>query len=140
EDHIAVVTLNRPEAANAMSKALLDELNTTINQLNQDTSIYCTIITWANEKAFCAVADLKERKGMSNTQVINTVCYIGETVTALEKLQMPVIAAINGVAFGGGLELALACDLRIVATHAKMGLTEASLAIIPGAGGTQRLP
>jgi len=140
EDHIAVVTLNRPEAANALSKELLDELNKTLNQLNQDASIYCTIITGANEKAFCAGADLKERKGMSNTQVVNTVRYIGETVTALEKMQMPVIAAINGAAFGGGLELALACDLRIAANHAKMGLTEASLAIIPGAGGTQRLP
>src|SRR5690625_2368820 len=91
EDHIAVVTLNRPEAANALSKELLDELNMTLNQLNQDASIYCTIITGASEKAFCAGADLKERKGMSNTQVINTVRYIGETVTALEKMQMPVI-------------------------------------------------
>src|SRR5690625_1640567 len=85
EDHIAVVTLNRPEAANALLKELLDELNKTLNQLNQDASIYCTIITGANEKAFCAGADLKERKGMSNTQVVNTVRYIGETVTADRK-------------------------------------------------------
>src|SRR5699024_4790329 len=66
--------------------------------------------------------------------------YIGETVLYIEKLQVPVIAAINGVAFGGGLELALACDIRLAANHVKMGLTETSLAIIPGAGGTQRLP
>lgn len=139
EEHIAIVSLNRPEAANAMSQALLDELNTIIKKVNEDASIYCTIITGANEKAFCAGADLKERKGMSDKQVIAAVRYIGETVTAIEKMKMPVIAAINGVAFGGGLELALACDLRITAGHAKMGLTETSLAIIPGAGGTQRL-
>ncbi|WP_099158213.1 enoyl-CoA hydratase [Virgibacillus ndiopensis] len=138
-EHIAVITLNRPEAANAMSKALLDELNACVYNINQDNSIRCTVITAANEKAFCAGADLKERKGMNDQQVIDAVSYIGETVRNIEKMKMPVIAAINGVAFGGGLELALACDIRIAAEHAKMGLTETSLAIIPGAGGTQRL-
>src|SRR5699024_6500862 len=73
-------------------------------------------------------------------QVIQAVQYIGQTVMRIENLPMPVIAALNGVAFGGGLELALACDLRIATEHVKLGLTETSLAIIPGAGGTQRLP
>ncbi|WP_188455592.1 enoyl-CoA hydratase [Virgibacillus oceani] len=138
-DHIALITLNRPDAANAMSKALLDELNECVYKINNDYTIRCTIITAANDKAFCAGADLKERKGMNNQQVIEAVKYIGETVTNIEKMKMPVIAAINGAAFGGGLELALACDIRISAEHAKLGLTETSLAIIPGAGGTQRL-
>ncbi|MFD2045768.1 enoyl-CoA hydratase [Ornithinibacillus salinisoli] len=140
EEHVAVVKLNRPDAANAMSKALLDELNEVIHKINHNKSIYCTIITGNGEKAFCAGADLKERKGMTNDQVIQAVQYIGKTVTAVEQLQMPVIAAIKGVAFGGGLELALACDIRIAEKTTKMGLTETSLAIIPGAGGTQRLP
>ncbi|MBY7143556.1 enoyl-CoA hydratase [Virgibacillus sp. NKC19-3] len=140
ENHIAIITLNRPEAANAMSTALLNELHQTVNKVDRDTSVYCSIIIGAHEKAFSAGADLKERKGMSDDQVIEAVQYIGSTISAIEKMRMPVIAALNGVAFGGGLELALACDLRIAAKHVKMGLTETSLAIIPGAGGTQRLP
>lgn len=139
KDHIAIVTLNRPEAANALSLAMLDELNQVIKQINNNKAIYCTIITGASNKIFCAGADLKERKGMSEEEVIHTVAYIGKTVTNVEKLNMPVIAALNGAAFGGGLELALACDFRYAAEHAVMGLTETSLAIIPGAGGTQRL-
>lgn len=140
EDHIALITLNRPEAANAMSKTLLDELNQTISKVDQDKSVYCTIITGSSEKVFSAGADLKERRSMSDDQVIEAVKYIGSTIASIERMRMPVIAALNGVALGGGLELALACDLRIAANHAKMGLTETSLAIIPGAGGTQRLP
>jgi enoyl-CoA hydratase/carnithine racemase len=139
-DHIGVMTLNRREVANAMSKSLLEELRKVLQIIDNDPTVHCVIITGAGEKAFCAGADLKERKGMSETQVIEAVKEIGETVTLVDKLRVPVIAAINGVAFGGGLELALACDIRIAAINAKMGLTETSLAIIPGAGGTQRLP
>ncbi|PAV29399.1 enoyl-CoA hydratase [Virgibacillus profundi] len=139
DEHIAIISLNRPEAANAMSHDLLMELNEIIQKVDQDPSIYCSIITGTNEKAFCAGADLKERKGMTDEQVVSAVRYIGDTVNAVENMHMPVIAALNGVAFGGGLELALACDLRIAAKHVKVGLTETSLAIIPGAGGTQRL-
>lgn len=138
-EHIAVITLNRPEAANAMSKALLDELNFVIEDINANNDIFCSIITGANDKVFCAGADLKERTGMSNDEVIAAVQYISKTVEKIAKMPMPVIAALNGVAFGGGLELALACDVRIAAHHAKMALPETSLAIIPGAGGTQRL-
>ncbi|MEN1969984.1 enoyl-CoA hydratase [Lentibacillus sp. N15] len=138
-DHIAVITLNRPESANAMSKQLLSELHAFVTEVNQDKAIRCVVITAKGEKAFCAGADLKERKGMDDAQTIEAVRMIGETVTAIENINMPVIAAINGVAFGGGLELALACDIRIASADARMGLTETSLAIIPGAGGTQRL-
>lgn len=140
DSHIARITLNRLNAMNAMSIALLDELNNTITNIKADENIRTVIITGAGEKAFCAGADLKERKNMTNNEVISTVNYIGQTMNQVEQLSVPVIAAINGAAFGGGLELALASDIRISARHAKMGLTETSLAIIPGAGGTQRLP
>lgn len=139
KDYIGVMTLNRQEAANAMSLQLLDDLNNVVHQINQ-SDVRCVIITGSGEKAFCAGADLKERRNMTKDEVVQTVKYIGETVQNVENIQVPVIAALNGVAFGGGLELALACDLRIAAEHIKLGLTETSLAIIPGAGGTQRLP
>ncbi len=139
EEHIAVLILNRPEAMNALSGPLLDELNQYIETIDNDDNIRTTIITGTGEKAFCAGADLKERKGMTDKQVVAAVDKIGETVRNVENMKMPVIAAINGAAFGGGLELALACDIRIAAAGAKMGLTETSLAIIPGAGGTHVL-
>jgi enoyl-CoA hydratase/carnithine racemase len=97
-------------------------------------------VTGAGERAFCAGADLKERAGFSEAQTRAYVARIGDTFSALAALPQPSIAAINGLAFGGGLELALACDLRVASASATMGLTETSLAIIPGAGGTQRLP
>lgn len=137
---IAVVTLNRPEAANALSLALLTELENCIQKIQAAEEIRCVILTGNGEKVFCAGADLKERKTMSDVEVIAAVQKIGSIADSIEKIDVPVIAAINGSAFGGGLELALACDLRIAAHHVKLGLTETSLAIIPGAGGTQRLP
>ncbi|MED4700283.1 enoyl-CoA hydratase [Lysinibacillus capsici] len=140
EDSIGLITLSRPEAANAMSVQLLHELSDTLDQINEDPAVRVVLLTGAGEKAFCAGADLKERKGMSDQQVKKIVQLIGATVAKVETLAQPVIAVLNGVAFGGGLELALACDLRIAATHVKLGLTETSLGIIPGAGGTQRLP
>lgn len=139
-EHIAIITLNRPEAANAMNDQLLTELQQAVTNLTKERSIFCTILTAEGERAFCAGADLKERRGMDNYDVIQAVKKIGDTVLKVEQLPMPVIAALNGVAFGGGLELALGCDLRIAAEHIQLGLTETSLAIIPGAGGTQRLP
>ncbi|MED4553803.1 enoyl-CoA hydratase [Lysinibacillus capsici] len=140
EGSIGLITLSRPEAANAMSVQLLHELSDTLDQINGDPAVRVVLLTGAGEKAFCAGADLKERKGMSDRQVKQIVQLIGTTVAKVETLAQPVIAVLNGVAFGGGLELALACDLRIAATHVKLGLTETSLGIIPGAGGTQRLP
>ena len=140
KEHIAIVTLNRPESANALSTQLIETINHTLEKIAQHPDIYCTIITGAHDRSFCAGADLKERLKMTDEQVVDTVSKIGDMVTRVEQLAMPVIAALNGVAFGGGLELALACDFRIASDHIKLGLTETSLAIIPGAGGTQRLP
>lgn len=140
DNHIAVVTFNRPNYANAMSLQLLKELNETLHAIEQEKNIYCTIFTGIGHKAFCAGADLKERLSMTEDEVVKTVQYIKDTINRIERLSMPVICALNGVALGGGLELALACDIRMAASHVKVGLTETTLAIIPGAGGTQRLP
>lgn len=138
--NIGLITLSRPEAANAMSVQLLNDLSATLDKINADPAVRVVLLTGAGEKAFCAGADLKERNGMSDRQVKQIVQRIGTTIAKVEALAQPVIAVLNGVAFGGGLELALACDLRVAATHIKVGLTETSLGIIPGAGGTQRLP
>ena len=140
QDGIVVITLNRPNAANALSTNMLEELKDVIETCKFDTSVRCLIITGAGEKAFCAGADLKERAGMDAQMVRKTVALIRECVNSLETLPQPVIAAVNGAAFGGGTELALACDIRVASENAKFGLTETSLGIIPGAGGTQRLP
>ncbi|PLT29362.1 enoyl-CoA hydratase [Peribacillus deserti] len=140
EEGAAILTLNRPEAANALSVELLRGLGDTLDKIKFEKKVRVVILTGAGEKAFCAGADLKERAKMSPEEVRQTVALIGETVKKLENLPQPVIAAINGACFGGGLELALACDIRIASSSAKMGLTETSLGIIPGAGGTQRLP
>ncbi|PLS14675.1 enoyl-CoA hydratase [Bacillus sp. M6-12] len=140
EGGILLLVLNRPQAANALSKQLLSELTAEIAKISLDSSIRCVLITGTGEKAFCAGADLKERLEMNEVEVRQAVSSIRDAINAVEKMPQPVIAAINGAAFGGGLELALACDIRIAAEQAKMGLTETSLGIIPGAGGTQRLP
>lgn len=137
---ITILTLNRPNVANALNNELLQQLSHYIEKIKNDESVRCVILTANGEKAFCAGADLKERKGLANDEVMKAVSTIRNTITKLEELPQPIIAAINGVAFGGGLELALACDIRIASTTASFGLTETSLGIIPGAGGTQRLP
>jgi methylglutaconyl-CoA hydratase len=137
---IVTLTLNRPDSANALSLALLSEFQEVLTELRFRSDVRVVILTGAGSKAFCAGADLKERRGMDENQVRKTVGQIRGVVEGVANLPMPVIAAVNGVAFGGGTELALAADLRIAAESAKFGLTETSLAIIPGAGGTQRLP
>lgn len=140
QDSVAVVVFTRAEAANALSVQMLKEINEALEAIHYDRSIRAVIVTGEGEKAFCAGADLKERKGMNEEETRKTIALIGKTVNRFESLAQPVIAAINGVAFGGGLELALACDIRMASSTAKMGLTETALGIIPGAGGTQRLP
>lgn len=140
EEGIVLITLNRPQAANALSIQMLTVLQDVLESCKFDPSVRCVVLTGAGEKAFCAGADLKERAGMDLPTVRRTVSMIRNTVNIVERLPQPVIAAVNGVAFGGGTELALACDIRIASETAKFGLTETSLGIIPGAGGTQRLP
>lgn len=140
DNGIALITLNRPHAANALSTNMLEEFKAILDSCQFDPSIRCVIITGAGEKVFCAGADLKERAGMDAQTVKKTVSLIRNCINQIEGLPQPVIAAVNGSAFGGGTELALACDIRVVSETAMFALTETSLGIIPGAGGTQRLP
>jgi len=140
EQHLCLITLNRPEVYNSLNREIVLFLREELERLADDKSVRAVIITGEGEKAFCAGADLKERQTMTPEQVLQFLKTLQDTLLTLERLPKPVIAAINGVAFGGGTELALACDLRIMSRHAKMGLTETSLGIIPGGGGTQRLP
>ena len=139
-DGIAILTLNRAEVMNSFNFALLQALKEQIEALKFNNNIRVVIITGSGQKAFCAGADLKERTTYSEIQVKTFIFTIRNLFTSIENLNKPVIAAINGVALGGGTELALACDIRISSMNALMGLTETRLAIIPGAGGTQRLP
>jgi enoyl-CoA hydratase/carnithine racemase len=139
-DGIAILTLNRAEVMNSFNFALLHALKEQIEALKFNTNVRVVIITGSGQKAFCAGADLKERTTYSEPQVKTFIFTIRNLFTSIENLNKPVIAAINGVALGGGTELALACDIRIASMNALMGLTETRLAIIPGAGGTQRLP
>jgi enoyl-CoA hydratase/carnithine racemase len=140
KDAVAVLTLNRPATMNAFNFALLLELKGAVEELRFRPEIRVVIITGAGPKAFCAGADLKERATLAPLEVKRFIHTIRNLFTAIENLNKPVIAAINGIALGGGTELALACDIRLAAETASMGLTETRLAIIPGAGGTQRLP
>lgn len=137
---IAVLTIERAERMNALSRATLFALGRYGRELAVDSEVRAIVITGSGEKAFCAGADLKERQGMSENDVRVQVGLYRTELGSLDKCPKPVVAAINGVAFGGGLELALVCDLRVTAPHALFALPETSLGIIPGAGGTQRLP
>jgi enoyl-CoA hydratase/carnithine racemase len=137
---VVTLTIDRPEVMNCLSFPTLRRLRVLFAELKGDLSVRAILITGAGEKSFCAGADLKERKTMPPERVPIFVKNIRRTMDDLEAMPQPTIAVINGFAFGGGTELALACDLRIAAPHAQLGLTETSLAIIPGAGGTQRLP
>ena len=137
---IVTLILNRTEVMNSFNFALLLALKAEIEDLQFSTDVRVIIITGAGKKAFCSGADLKERVTLTPVQVKKYIFTIRNLFTSIEQLNKPVIAGINGVALGGGTELALASDIRIASTNASMGLTEARLAIIPGGGGTQRLP
>ncbi|CAI5968284.1 unnamed protein product, partial [Closterium sp. NIES-65] len=163
---IAVVTLNRPAARNAISKQLLADLLEAMAEVRGDggaggveragkaegavagtqqeqtgkAAVRVVIIRSAVDGVFCAGADLKERKGMTQEEAEAFVSSLREAFTDLENLPVPTVAAVEGAALGGGLEMLLACDIRVAGFNARFGLPETSLAIIPGAGGTQRLP
>ncbi|MBO0603336.1 enoyl-CoA hydratase/isomerase family protein [Sporosarcina sp. E16_3] len=138
--NLAFVTLDRPGTMNAFNYDMLVELGQITESIRINPDIRVIIFTGSGDRAFSVGADLKERKTLTDLQVKRNLYKIGEVFSAIENLPQPTIAMMNGFAFGGGMELALACDFRIAADTALMGLTETGLAIIPGAGGTQRLP
>lgn len=140
DGHVAIVILNRPEQLNCFDYETLVQLEVALEDIKTDIETRAVIFTGSGEKAFSAGADLKERKTLSERKVRRNVFKIRDVFNAVEDLPQPTIAAINGFALGGGFELALACDFRYAVPEAKLGLTEVSWAIIPGAGGTQRLP
>ncbi|MED4568402.1 enoyl-CoA hydratase-related protein [Brevibacillus agri] len=139
DGHVAIITLNRPDELNALNYNTLERLGDLIEQVRLESKDIRVLLIKGEGRAFCAGADLKERRTLNEQQVRRNVRKIRDVFTALERLPQPTIALINGFAFGGGFELALACDFRYALEDAKMGLTEVSLGIIPGAGGTQRL-
>jgi enoyl-CoA hydratase len=139
DNKIAYITLNRPEALNCFNYPFLVELGDLVQQIKYDRNIRVVIFTGAGDKAFSVGADLKERKNLNESEVRRNVKMIREVFDCIAELPKPTIAAVNGYAFGGGFELMLACDFKIAAEHALLGLTEVSWGIIPGAGGTQRL-
>lgn len=137
---VAIWTIAREDRRNALSRATLKAFGSLTREAIQNPSISAIVITGAGDKAFCAGADLKERQGMTDDDVRVQVDLYRSELGPLDRSPKPVIAAVNGVAFGGGMELALVCDLRVCAPHAEFALPETTLGIIPGAGGTQRLP
>jgi enoyl-CoA hydratase/carnithine racemase len=136
----AHVTINRPGARNALSKATNEELIAVAADLARNPDVRVVVLRGAGDKSFCAGADLKERKGVAAEETGPFIDAISGAINAWAALPQPTIAVVNGFAFGGGMELAIACDLRIASDNALFGLTEVRLGIMPGAGGTQRLP
>jgi enoyl-CoA hydratase len=138
-EFIGLLKISRPKALNALNAQVLDELGEALTQIEEDRSLRCLILTGDGEKAFIAGADIKEMAGMEPAQALE-FAKKGQSLTRrLEKLRMPVIAAVNGFALGGGTEFAISCDFIIASENARFGLPEVSLGIIPGFGGTQRL-
>ncbi|MFP9097627.1 enoyl-CoA hydratase/isomerase family protein [Flavobacterium sp. RHBU_24] len=141
ENGIGTITINRPAKLNALNRATINELNDAITAFDADTDVKVIIITGSGEKAFVAGADIAEFANFTEEEG-EKLAALGQTLLFdfIENLGTPVIAAVNGFALGGGLELAMACHFRIASDNAKMGLPEVSLGVIPGYGGTQRLP
>ncbi|XP_003748244.1 methylglutaconyl-CoA hydratase, mitochondrial [Galendromus occidentalis] len=141
-DHegIAYLTMHRPEAKNALSRNFVGQLEKCLQDLRTKKEVRVLIMRSTVPGVFCAGADLKERRKMNESDVEGFVERLRNAASAIEDLPMPTIAALDGAALGGGLEMALACDIRVASKTAKLGLVETKLAVIPGAGGTQRLP
>lgn len=138
-EEFAVITLNRPEALNALSFALLADLARAFDEV-AGSDARALLITGAGTKAFCAGADIRELTGRSPVEQKQGAAFGQDVFAKLDRLPLPSVALINGYAFGGGLELALACTFRLASRNARMGLPEIKLGLIPGYGGTQRLP
>ena len=141
EDHVAVLEIHRPEKLNALNRQTISELSKALAALDADREVQVIILRGAGPKAFAAGADIAEFAGFGESEG-RELAAPGqrELFDLVENLQTPVIAAVNGFALGGGLELAMACHFRVASQNAKMGLPEVSLGVIPGYGGTQRLP
>lgn len=140
DGQIALLTLNRPESLNAISRALAADLSRTCADLAQRADVRAVVVTGAGERAFCAGADLKERRLLAAPERAAHTAAIEAAAEALAALPMPTVAAIRGFALAGGAELAVACDLRVAATDAVLGFPEVKIGIFPGAGGVLRLP
>lgn len=141
ENSLAIITINRPTKLNALNKATIEELNKVLVHLESENDTRVIIITGSGEKAFVAGADIKEFSSF-NTGEGSQLASKGQELLFdyIQNYGKPIIAAVNGFALGGGLELAMACHFRVASTNAKMGLPEVTLGLIPGYGGTQRLP
>jgi len=139
KDGMAIITINRPEVLNALNKETLLEINSAIVDAEKDVDVKVVIITGAGVRAFCAGADVAELSGRSSIEIMEFIKLGQETFSLIENLSKPVIAAVNGLALGGGCEMALACDLVISSDKAMFGQPEINLGIMPGWGGTQRL-
>ena len=139
DEGIAIIKINRPEVLNALNREAMFELSTAIDIVDADDKIKVVIITGAGEKSFCAGADIRYVVNIDPIEAEKYATFIHGLLNKIENLEKPVIAAINGYALGGGCELALACDIRIASSNAKIGQTEVTVGIPPGWGGTQRL-
>lgn len=137
---VAVVTVNRPQALNALNRKVLEELETLFKQLADDAAVVCVILTGSGSKAFVAGADIAAMQPLEAVQGREFAQLGHRVLNTIENLPKPVIGAINGFALGGGCELAMACDLRLASDNARFGQPEVNLGVIPGFGGTQRLP
>jgi enoyl-CoA hydratase len=140
KDGIAYVTLNRPKVLNALNKATWEDLRAAFEDARDDATVRGVILTGAGDKAFIAGADIGELATVSAVQAEESSRYGQEVLNLVENLGKPVIAAINGFALGGGCETAMACTIRVASENAKFGQPEVKLGVIPGGGGTQRLP
>jgi enoyl-CoA hydratase/carnithine racemase len=140
EAGIVVVTLNRPDRYNALGSRIVDELGEALESIEGAGEVRAMVLTGAGDKAFCSGVDLKERAEMDADGRWSHNRALGTFAERFARLQVPTIAALNGLAFGGGLEIALACDFRLTAEDASFALPEVGIGIVPGAGGTQRLP
>jgi 3-hydroxypropionyl-coenzyme A dehydratase len=139
DEGIAIIKINRPEVLNALNREAMFELSTAIDIVDADDKIKVVIITGAGEKSFCAGADIRYVVNIDPIEAEKYATFIHGLLNKIENLEKPVIAAINGYALGGGCELALACDIRIASSNARIGQTEVTVGIPPGWGGTQRL-